>query len=176
MSAFARFFVFALAALAAAEPQLSPHVLHEKRAFAPEARGWRLSRRLEGHAVLPVKIGLTQQNMHTIEDVLMSVSHPESPDYGKHWSAAQIVDHFAPSKDSVNAVVDWLTQSGIERSRLRLSASKGWIQLNATASEVETLLKAEYHVYEDEDGAEHVGCSAVRLLPMLYSFYLICKN
>ncbi|THH08980.1 hypothetical protein EW145_g2349 [Phellinidium pouzarii] len=155
MSAFARFFVVALAALAAAEPHLSPHVLHEKRAFAPEARGWRLSRRLEGHAILPVKIGLTQQNMHTIEDVLMAVSHLESPDYGKHWSAAQI--------------------SGIERSRLRLSVSKGWIQVKAAASEVENLLKAEYHVYEDENGAERIGCSEYHIPQHLTSHIDLIK-
>ena len=158
---FSHLAAFALLALAAAEPILSPHVVLEKRTFNPEARGWRLTRRMEGDAVLPVKIGLAQRNLDSIEDLLMTVSHPDSPDYGKHWSVDKIVDHFAPATETVNAVVDWLMQSGVERSRLRLSSSKGWIQVNMTVAEVEELLKTEYHVYEDDDGAERVGCSQV---------------
>lgn len=150
--------VFSLAALAFAGPQLSPHVVHERRAFNPEKRGWRLARRLESATVLPMKIGLTQNNLDTLEDVLMAVSHPESPDYGKHWTAERVVEHFAPARDTVEAVVEWLGQSGISRDRLRLSASKGWIKVNATVGEVEDLLKTEYHVWEDDDGAERVGC------------------
>lgn len=150
--------VLVFAALALGEPQLSPHVVHERRSFNPEARGWRLSRRMQGDAVLPVKIGLTQQNLHTIEDLLLSVSHPESPDYGKHWTAEQVVDHFAPARETIESVTNWLTQSGISRSRLRLSPSKSWIEVNATVAEMEELLKTEYHVWQDGDGIERVGC------------------
>lgn len=150
--------LLSLAALVFAEPQLSPHVVHERRAFNPERRGWRLARRLESATVLPVKIGLTQNNLDTLEDVLLAVSHPESPEYGKHWTAEHVVEHFAPARETVEAVVEWLGQSGITRDRLRLSASKGWIQVNATVGEVEDLLKTEYHVWEDDDGAERIGC------------------
>ena len=150
--------LLSLAALVVAEPRLSPHIVHERRSFNPEKRGWRLARRLEPATVLPVKIGLTQNNLDTIEDVLLAVSHPESPEYGKHWTAGRIVEHFAPSRDTVEAVVEWLGQSGISRDRLRLSSSKGWIQVNATVSEVEDLLKTEYHVWEDDEGGERIGC------------------
>lgn len=160
---FMRLAAFALLSLVSAEPILSPHVVLEKRTFNPEARGWRLSRRMDSDAILPIKIGLAQRNLETIEDLLLSVSHPDSPDYGKHWSADRIVNHFAPSTETVEAVVDWLMQNGIDRSRQRLSTSKSWLQVNMTVAEVEELLKAEYHVYEDDDGAERVGCSQVSI-------------
>ncbi|KAH8112254.1 subtilisin-like protein [Phellopilus nigrolimitatus] len=167
--------LLALLGFIAAEPQLSPHVVHERRAFSPEARGWRLARRLEPHATLPLKIGLAQRNMHTLEDVLMAVAHPESPDYGRHWSAQQVVEHFAPSRDTVDAVVNWLAQSGVERTRLRLSQSKSWVELNATVREVEDLLKTEYHVWRDEDGAERVGCSEYHIPEHLTSHIELIK-
>ena len=159
MAPFARILaLLALAALTLAEPQLSPHVVHERRSFNPEARGWRFHRRMEGHAVLPMRFGLSQSNLDTLEEELMAVSHPESPNYGKHWSAQRIVEHFAPSKETVDAVAEWLSQNGISRDRLKLSKSKSWIEVNATVAEVEDLLKTEYHVWEDADGLERVGC------------------
>ncbi|GLB38582.1 putative pro-kumamolisin, activation domain [Lyophyllum shimeji] len=93
--------------------------------------------------------------------MLLQVSHPESPHYGKHWTPAQIVDTFAPSRDTVNAVTDWLTDAGISRDRLRLSLNTGWIELNATVEEAEKLLNAEYHVYSHhETGEEQFGCES----------------
>lgn len=147
--------VLALAALAFAEPQLSPHVLHEKRAEIP--RGWEQTRRLEGDAILPMRFGLTQNNIDRIEDVLMDVSAPDSKNYGKHWKTEDIVDFFAPSRSTIEAVRDWLHEAGITADRQRLSASKGWIHVNATAAEVEELLKTEYHVWTDLEGAERPG-------------------
>lgn len=161
MPSFAR--LFALIALAAALPALAiphpaAHVVHERRHFSPEARGWKLARRLESETLLPLRIGLTQSNLHTIEDVLNDVAHPDSANYGQHWSTEDVVNYFAPSRDTIAAVATWLTEAGISRDRLRLSASKGWIDVTVTAAEVEELLKTEYHVWEDETGSERVGC------------------
>lgn len=105
-----------------------------------------------------MRFGLAQQNMHRLEELLMEVSHPESPKYGQHYSAAEIVDTFAPRKETIEAVTQWLSEAGISRDRLRLSASKGWIQLNATAAEVEELLQTEYHVFTHPSGDEQIGC------------------
>ncbi|RPD56645.1 subtilisin-like protein [Lentinus tigrinus ALCF2SS1-7] len=132
-------------------------VLHEKRAAEP--LDWVRSRRLEPTAVLPMRLGLTQSNMDKLEDMLMSVSHPLSPSYGKHFSPQDIVDTFAPSDETVARVTEWLVQSGIGKERLRMSPSKGWIAFNATVEEVEDLIDAEYHVYtHEESGAEQIGC------------------
>lgn len=157
------FVVAALAAslsLTGALPRTSVPVVHERRSFSPEVRGWRLTRRLEPEHVLPLRIGLAHSNVHTLEDALTAVSHPDSPDYGKHWSAQRIVDHFAPAKETVNAVLEWLLDEGIERERVRLTNSKSWLELNATVEEAEYLLRTEYHVFEDSNGDERIGCEA----------------
>ncbi|KAF9464191.1 Pro-kumamolisin, activation domain-containing protein [Collybia nuda] len=132
------------------------HVVHERRAADP--LDWVRSRRLEGDKILPMRFGLTQQNMDKIEEMLMAVSHPGSPTYGQHWSAAKVVETFSPSDDTIEAVANWLAESGISRDRLRLSINKGWIEVNTTVAETEDLLKTEYHVYSHPSGDEQLGC------------------
>lgn len=154
------FILAALAGLATAAPSpRAGHVLHEKRAMEPT--DWAQTRRLEAGRVLPLRVGLTQSNLHELEDMLMAVSHPESPAYGQHWTPARVVEHFAPSAASVDAVRDWLTGAGLGAERLRLSPSKGWIEVNATTAEVEELLSTEYHVYTHPSGAEQIGARPV---------------
>lgn len=66
---------------------------------------------------------------------------------------------FAPKADTVEAVQAWLESVGIDASRISLSANKQWLQLDATASEVEDLFQTEYHVYEHVvTGKSSVGC------------------
>lgn len=131
------------------------HVLHEKR--AAHTRGWVKSRRLEAEKILPMRFGLKQRNLDQLEDMLMSVSHPESPTYGQHFSPAEVIKIFSPSVETISAVRGWLTESGIANERLQLSVDKGWIELNATTAEVEELLKTEYHVYSHSSGVEQIS-------------------
>lgn len=148
--------VATLVALAFAAPSpRSNHVVHERRAAEPT--DWIQDRRLDANRVLPMRFGLAQQNMHRLEQILMDISHPESSSYGQHWSPAKVVETFAPSSDTITAVTSWLKDAGIAADRLRLSPNKGWIQVNATTSEVESLLNTEYHVYTHPSGAEQIG-------------------
>jgi tripeptidyl-peptidase I len=139
---------------AIAEPLLSPWVLHEKRNHVPA--GWSHSHRLDGTAVLPLRFGLTQSNIQTIDEYIHDVADPDSPNYGKHWTAAEVAEKFAPSSDTIQTVRNWLLESGIPIERIRLTITKTWIELNATVEEAENLLKAEYHVYQHDSGKKHV--------------------
>ncbi|PPQ72853.1 hypothetical protein CVT24_001181 [Panaeolus cyanescens] len=147
---------FLIATALAVPTRRSNHVLHEKRAMEP--RGWTKVGRVDGAQVLPMRFGLVQQNLDKLEDLLMSVSHPDSPQYGKHFSAAEVASTFAPGEETIAAVTEWLLESGIERDRLRLSTDKGWIHVNASVSEVEDLLNTEYHIYDHPNGAKQIGC------------------
>ena len=133
----------------------SDHVVHERRAAEPIH--WAKIRRLDSDRVLPMRVGLAQQNLHKIEEMLMSVSHPESANYAQHFTATEVVDTFAPSEETISAVTNWLIDSGISRDRLRLSRDKGWIQVNASTSEVENLLHTEYHLYAHPSGHTQIG-------------------
>ena len=109
--------------------------------------------------VLPVRIGLTQSNLHRAEEFLMDVSHPDSPNYGKHWTPAQIAETFAPKQETIDLVMEWLAVEGIHPSRSKLASGRHWISFNATVGEMERLLKTTYHVYKHEHhGNNHVAC------------------
>jgi tripeptidyl-peptidase-1 len=152
--------------VAAAPSRRASYVMHEKRAAEPV--DWHKTRRLEAHRVLPLRIGLTQQNIHELEELLMSVSHPDSPTFGQHWSPERVIEHFAPSEATISTVKGWLIASGFDRARIRVSHNKGWIDVNATTSEVELLLNTEYHVYTHPSGHEQISsCSTAISYPRI---------
>ncbi|ETW82302.1 serine protease S53 [Heterobasidion irregulare TC 32-1] len=153
------FFLFALCCVPvfAVPAARDNHVVHERRAAEPN-EDWTRTRRLETNRILPLRIGLAQSNLHKLEELLMDVSHPHSPSYGKHWSPIDVVDYFAPSNETISAVKNWLTSSGFEDERLKLSPSKSWVTVDASVAEIEELLKTEYHVYTHSSGMEQIGC------------------
>ena len=78
-----------LAALAAALPSPATHVIHEKRSGSSS---WTPKQgvRLDGNIKLPVRIGLTESNLHLGDGILMEVSDPASKRYGQHLDAQQV--------------------------------------------------------------------------------------
>jgi tripeptidyl-peptidase-1 len=106
---------------------------------------------------IPLRFALVQPNIENIEEYLYEVSHPDSPNYGKHWNASQVAVKFAPSQQSVDAVRDWILENGIQSYRVEISPSRGWLQFQATGKEGEDLLHSTYHVYGHETGTEHVS-------------------
>lgn len=51
-------------------------------------------------------------------------SYPGSSDYGKHMTAGEVIDFFAPEQSSVDVVIDWLVSAGISRNRIGQSVNK----------------------------------------------------
>ncbi|KAK2025215.1 Pro-kumamolisin [Colletotrichum zoysiae] len=148
----------AFAAVAFANPvtRSHKHVVHEER--HPARREWVKSHRLHAMARLPVRIGLTQSNLHRANEFMNDVAHPDSPNYGKHWTHEDIINTFAPSQEAIALVMEWLESEGIRRSRIKLSKGRNWVEFNGTVGEVERLLKTEYHTYKHERGHTHIAC------------------
>lgn len=149
------FVLLSLGLVVSSDPIVSRRILHERRSHIPS--GWNLARKHDAPAVVPLRFALAQSNLEDLEEYLHDVSHPSSPNYGKHWSAGKVASTFAPSRQSVDAVRNWLLESGIESHRIKLSASGGWLEFKASVEEAEDLLHTTYNVYGHETGAEHVG-------------------
>ncbi|CAI7565483.1 unnamed protein product [Penicillium glandicola] len=146
----------AIAALSGAIPAPVKHVLHEKRS---EHVDWVKGERVKRDSVLPVRIGLTQNNLEKGDEYLMAVSDPTSAKYGQYWSAEEVHDTFAPSKDSVDSVRQWLEASGIHKSRIVHTDNKGWLAFDAYAHELEALFKAEFYEHEHASTSSmKIGC------------------
>jgi tripeptidyl-peptidase-1 len=85
--------------------------------------------------------------MHEHETDIPS-SHPESPNFGKHWTSDEVIAKFAPSNETLTAVRDWLVKNGISDRRITHSDNKAWFAFDATTQEVEDLLHTQYHEFE----------------------------
>ena len=154
----ALFLSFIASAVGSSAPSpLSRRVLHDRRTSVPP--GWSLHRRADPDIVVPFSIVLKQSNLDRLDEYLLDVADPDSPNYGKHWTSTQVVDVFRPSRHTVDTVHSWLTNDGVDTSRVVMSEDGGHINLNLTVAEAERLLTAEYYVYQhSESGTEHVGC------------------
>ncbi|KAL7907385.1 Tripeptidyl-peptidase sed1 [Trichoderma velutinum] len=134
-------------------PAVLEHVIHEKRSHP--SSGILLKRdRVDGDLALPMRIGMTQSNLDAGHDMLLDVSNPDSSNYGRHYTAAEVRDIFAPSQDTVDTVVSWLVERGIDQERISQSTNKQWLQFDARTSEVENLLATEYHYVENSRSGE----------------------
>ncbi|KAG4030402.1 hypothetical protein MFRU_012g01380 [Monilinia fructicola] len=152
----------AIVALASAAPSSVKHVVHEKRNAPPS--DWVKGSRIEGSAIVPMRIGLTQSNLDNGYDYLMEISDPDSPKYGKYWSSKEVHDKFAPPEETLKSVKTWLTSSGIHHSRISHYENKGWLAFDASIEEVERLLKAEFHEHEHKHSPSvRVGCDEYHL-------------
>lgn len=55
----------------------------------------------------------------------MDVSHPSSPNYGKHWTNDEVTSMFAPSEEAVRDVFEWLKDAGFDGEGVKYMKSKG---------------------------------------------------
>ncbi|KAI0749811.1 subtilisin-like protein [Daedaleopsis nitida] len=159
LSSFLQFSGAVLAVCASATPPvLSPRIRHDSHKEIPH--GWSLHHSADPSATVPLKFALTQSNLHNLDEYLLDIADPDSPNYGKHWTPAQVAETFRPSENSVGTVHSWLVNDGgIAPHRIRLSPDGGALHLDATVAEAEQLLSAEYFVYRHgDDGRERLGC------------------
>ena len=147
-----------LAALTAALPSPGQlrHVVHEKRSISGR---WVPTDRVHPDAIIPLRIGLTQSDLHTGMDRLMDVSHPSSSNYGKFLSAEEVHELFKPAEDVVQQVKDWLLSAGIEESDIVHSDNKGWLAVDLPAHQAESLMQTKYTLYDHAGkGVTSMGC------------------
>lgn len=74
--------IFCISSVLALLKTKGSFVLHEKRG-AP-SHGWTKRSRAFSGEPLPIRIGLTQNNLHRAEELMLDVSDPTSPNFGMH--------------------------------------------------------------------------------------------
>lgn len=144
---------------------LGPRTVHGASDTIP--RGWSAHRRADPDAVVPLKLALVQSNLDKLDEYLLDIADPFSPNYGKHWTPSQVADTFRPSDESVESVRSWLLDDlGLDAEKVRLNGNRDTIMLDVTVSEAEDILGAEYFVYRYGQGEdERLGCHGGYSLP-----------
>ena len=64
-------------------------------------------------AIIKAQIGLKQGNIQGLQDKLLDIANPESPNYGKWLSQDEIAAYTAPPAGHVDQVKSWLAANGI---------------------------------------------------------------
>jgi tripeptidyl-peptidase I len=140
----------------------SRHGLHEKREILDTVHSdWRPGTKLSPDAIVPIRIALTQSNLNSGFDRLMSVSHPESADYGQHLTADEVRDIFAPPDESVKAVREWLIAAGLNSDAIAHSGNKGWLAVDMPVADAERLFESQLYEYEHSKSGKYEQASAL---------------
>ena len=80
-------------AYASLSKRFQEHSVHEERSALPASWNKRSDTPLDKSRHIPVRINLVQNGIDEHgEDLLMKVSHPDSPHYGKHYTPHEIAD------------------------------------------------------------------------------------
>ena len=104
-----------------------------------------------------------------LSDNSIHSSTPGSHKYGKHYSAEEVAEIFAPSHAAVDAINNWLVSAGIAAEKISQSVNKQWMQFDASTEDLESLLNTKYHVYEHtETGQSTVACDEYVTLSVLF--------
>ncbi|KAG6004438.1 hypothetical protein E4U43_000737, partial [Claviceps pusilla] len=89
---------------------------------------------------------------------------PSSAKYGHYYKRDQVIDLFAPKQATIDAVKNWLVKSGVSAQNITLSKNRGWIKFHSSVQKLQSLVKADYHVYEHlRSRSDHIGTEAYSL-------------
>lgn len=122
-------------------------VVHERRAQHRSPEHALERSRLESDAVLPMRIGLAQNQfaLSNAEQWLMDVSDPISANFGWHWTQDAVTEAFRPADETIEAIKEWLQTHGV--SDITLSDNKQWLAFDIAAGKAEQMLNTQY--FED---------------------------
>lgn len=115
----------------------SPHRLKER---VPDPRDWVKREPAPAHEIITLKVGLHQAGFSELERRLYEISDPFHGHYGQHLSKAEVEALVAPHKDSLETVVEWLKDHGLEGDNVQLSAARDWVTVRLPVALAEAML------------------------------------
>ncbi|KAJ6446394.1 peptidase S8/S53, subtilisin/kexin/sedolisin [Purpureocillium lavendulum] len=144
------------------------HVLHQKRSEEVHYNAWVKREAADPNTKVQARVALKQRNLERGMDLIMEVSDPKhaSGKYGQWYSREQLIELFAPADESIVKVKEWLVLSGVAEASIVVPQSKGWVHFDATVSQLEALVKADYHIYNharSPDEGSHLGTDEYHL-------------
>ncbi|CAK5267479.1 unnamed protein product [Mycena citricolor] len=98
---------------------------------------------------IKLRIALVSSNTSGLEQTLLDVSDPSSPNYGQHLTKDQVNAFLAPTSEALTTVKSWLTKNNVQGF---VSEGAGdWIAMTVPISQANTLLSADYQTFLHTD-------------------------
>jgi tripeptidyl-peptidase I len=111
--------------------------------------GWTMRARASPDTPMKLHFFVKQQNMDTLEQILLDVSNPDSENYGKHLSFDAVNQLSAPKVESIIQVVSYLQQHGVDiTTQVSTTPNADIMEVTVDVATAEKLLEAKYNVYQ----------------------------
>lgn len=132
--------------------------------------------RADVEALHTVVFGVVQKNQDRLQEVLLEVSTPGNPNYGKHWTKEQL-DELTRNQEGHDAVVN-LLRSNPEITIEEESQNGLYIHAKAPVRVWEQLFETEFLNFEVEHTSEKnfIRCKEVRVPSSLAGHVAIILN
>lgn len=112
--------------------------------------GWtKHHERFEKTKLMNLRIGLVQQNIEQAQSMLHEISNPRHGKYGKYLSKDEIRELLAPSSESVDKVMDWLTNHH-KIAKHNIAQIGDFINCKVSVATAEKMLDTEYNMYHSK--------------------------
>ncbi|KAJ7210567.1 subtilisin-like protein [Mycena pura] len=149
-----------LFSLAVAFPVSKPRVLHGARSSAPQ--GFSSLGNAPASQTLKLRVALTSNDISGLEQALLDVSTPSSPNYGNHLSREQVKAFMAPSDEALTAVQNWFLANNVTAS----SEGVGdWLTITLPVEKANSMLSANYETFLHADSGKTYARSLTYSLP-----------
>lgn len=119
--------------------------IHEQLSAAPA--GWTHTSTPSSTQSITLSIAMQQQNIAQLESMIAKVSTLGSASYGKYLDMEEVNALFAPSNQSVSAVMAWLSKAGINAT-----TDGDYVDLTTTVGTANSILGANFLNYQDTTG------------------------
>lgn len=113
------------------------------------------------------------ENFNYVEEIIrprsrqycsVDVYHPSSPNFGKHLYQEEVHSIFAPAKESIEVVKNWLFSSDLfNKNDIIEYENKGWLAVDMQAKHAERLFGTKYYEHELTNGDIKIGCDEYHL-------------
>lgn len=111
--------------------------------------GWRIKHRVEPTKILQLTFAVKQRNTKTLERLLLEVSDPNSPIYGKYITVEEITNLVSPSRQALFVVTKWLSKHGVENCKGTMN--KDFLVCEMRRDTAENLLTGSVFYYFQHD-------------------------
>lgn len=141
-----------VAALSLSSTPADPRFVLKSSTPAPD--GWFKTGRPDPSLPITLRFALAQPNFSKLEEHLLTISDPSNSRWREHLSKEDVDALVAPHEESVQFLNEYIAYYGLESSAA--AASGDWHLVETNISVAETLLNAEYYVFEHTSTGKQV--------------------
>ena len=112
--------------------------------------GYKLVGKASANELTTLFVVMKSENMEKLTEEIYKTSTPSSPEYGRHWTLAQVSELTKPKASSIAAVVNWLNGFGI--THVEQGGADEVLIVRAKVSQVEAVFGVSMQSYQGPEG------------------------